>query len=89
MKISTNNIGNYSPNIKPRTINSEKFNVELNQNIQMKKQVPEESTLTMEEKNYFRGLYPESSGEIEDYHFYQKSGKMAGVTLGSQIDRRG
>lgn len=45
--------------------------------------------ITEEEKNFFSGLYPDKKETIMDYHYYQKSGKMAGVSVGSIIDRRG
>ncbi|MFO7445010.1 MAG: hypothetical protein R6W90_01530 [Ignavibacteriaceae bacterium] len=89
MKISTNSIGNYTPNIKPKTVHNEKFNIETNQNLQVKNPSVAESSITQEEKDFFMGLYPQNTGEIDSYHFYHKSGKMAGIILGSQIDRRG
>ncbi|MGE5679442.1 MAG: hypothetical protein ACM34K_01045 [Bacillota bacterium] len=45
--------------------------------------------ISNDEKNFFINLYPENKGEIVDYHFYQKTGKMSGVAVGSLFDRRG
>lgn len=45
--------------------------------------------ITNDEKMFFMGLYPENQSEIVDYHFYQKSGKMSGVSVGTLFDRRG
>lgn len=41
-----------------------------------------------EEKAFFMDMYPEQKTEIQDYHFYQRSGKMSGVSVGSLFDRR-
>lgn len=50
---------------------------------------PVQSHLTEQEKNYFAGLYPEKKDEIVNYHYYEKSGKMSGVKVGSLFDKRG
>lgn len=81
MKISTNSVGNYSP-IKFRET-------------QVAKQVdkaPEQNKtqeISNKEKQFFASMYPEKKSEIMDYYFYQKSGKMSGVQLGSLVDKRG
>jgi hypothetical protein len=89
MEISMNNVGNYSPRMRTNTDVSQKYNVEVNNDVKAKTAVQQENTVTAEEKNYFMQLYPENKKEIVDYHFYQKSGKMSGVKVGSLIDRRG
>ena len=81
MKIVTNAIGNYSPS-----------NIKSTNNVisaQKSSETKDSSKITKEEKDFFKKLYPENKQEIIDYHFYQKSGKMAGVTVGSLIDKRG
>lgn len=97
MKINANTIGNYGPayvnNAKP------KFKVEENQNIaspEALKQSPivdkfEKSSqaVSSEEKKFFMNLYPENSKEIMDYHFYERNGKLSGVSVGSLLDKRG
>ncbi len=49
---------------------------------------PAAENVTKEEKDFFVGLYPEQKQEIADYHFYQRTGKMSGVSVGSLLDRR-
>lgn len=46
------------------------------------------SSISTEEKAFFVNMYPEQKTEIMDYHFYQRSGKMNGVAVGSMFDRR-
>lgn len=80
MLISTNSIGNYAPRIQPKTSSAvpEKF------------EGPKDfEKINNDEKQFFAELYPERKTEILDYHFYQRSGKMSGVSVGSNIDRRG
>jgi hypothetical protein len=89
MKISMNNVGNYTPGMKTSTDVSQKFNIDTNNDLKTKSTETTDSAVTTEEKNYFMDLYPENINEIADYHFYQKSGKMSGVKIGSLIDRRG
>ena len=50
---------------------------------------PEQIKITEEEKQFFSGIYPDKKEAIMDYHFYQKDGRMSGVSLGTLIDRRG
>ncbi len=81
MKIESNNIGNYAPkyiqnvkpNIKPAQISENAATEKIND----------------DEKKFFMNLYPENKNEIVDYHFYQKTGKMSGVSVGSLFDKRG
>ncbi|MGE5353310.1 MAG: hypothetical protein ACM3Q2_14975 [Syntrophothermus sp.] len=94
MKISTNNIGNYGPGYmqqvkaKPRVNNETALNsLQKNERVNTEKITTEK--INNEEKNFFINLYPENKKEISDYHFYQKSGKMSGVALGSLFDKRG
>jgi hypothetical protein len=78
MKISTNSIGNYNP-----------FLINNNQKVQNANNQTKVDTVTNEEKEFFVKLYPENKNEIMDYHFYKSSGKMSGVALGTNLDRRG
>ena len=89
MKIATNVIGNYSPQILPNTVRHSKQNEvpgksETNPAAQVKK-----DNLSMDEKNFFMGLFPENKSEVTDYHFYKKNGEMSGVKIGSLFDKRG
>ncbi len=77
MKINTNSIGNYNPyNIKTSAISAKSKPFDVNE------------LISGEEKEFFKNLYPEQKTEIADYHFYQRSGKMSGVSIGSLFDRK-
>ena len=81
MALSLNTIGNYSP-----------FTVKANQqNISAKasKTVATTENMSNVEKEYFADMYPSSKPEIMDYSFYGRTGKMGGVSIGINIDRRG
>lgn len=80
MKISTNSIGNYNP-----IITNKKSNALV---IDPKKNV-EVTNVTKEEKQFFTKLYPKDTDQIENYHFYNKSGDKNGVSVGSLFDKRG
>lgn len=41
------------------------------------------------EKRFFAKIFPDSQEDIMNYHFYEKSGKMNGIKIGSNYDRRG
>lgn len=81
MKIITNNIGNYGPR-QISEVNHIKRTTELEQDTKAEK-------VSTDEKKFFMELYPQNKTEITNYHFYQKTGKMSGVSLGSLLDRRG
>lgn len=82
MKINATAAGNYNPfQIK---------NVAPKPKIDFVKELKEtDPVINGDEKNFFTKLYPDNKNEIIDYHFYQKSGKMSGVALGTNLDRRG
>lgn len=80
MKINAEN-GNYSFS------NISTYQQKAEQTPAQKNEKAEE--ITKEEKNFFAQLYPEKKNEIVDYHYYQKSGQMSGVTVGSLFDKRG
>lgn len=88
MKISTNSIGNYGP-AAGRSISSEQPKVKNSIPEEKQFQIDDNTPLTNDEKGFFLKLYPNNTNEIKDYHFYEKSGKMSGVKLGSIINRRG
>jgi len=89
MKISTNMIGNYTPNIA-RNINSSQKAKQPNKKLELNPNaVKKTDKLTSDEKTFFARMYPDKMNEVVDYHFYKKSGEMSGVKLGSIIDRRG
>ena len=89
MKINTNPVGNYTiQQVQTKSVNAAKT----------KKIIPKsenklgnqaDTGLSAEEKNFFVKQYPLNKNEIMDYHYYRKNGKMAGVKVGSIIDKRG
>jgi len=81
MKITNNVAGNYNPYAIKNTQPKE---VVAKQSISVATE-----SISKEEKSFFAGLYPEKKSEIIDYHFYQRSGEMKGVSIGSMFDRRG
>jgi len=89
MKISTNMIGNYNPQVSSGSVKQTKAN---EPSFKIEAGAVDKKTagnLSSEEKNYFVNLYPQNKNEITDYHFYQKTGKMSGVKIGSMFDKRG
>jgi len=79
MKISTNPVGNYT---RPM---AQTIHPIIKQEVQKNTLAP----ITTDEQNFFVKLYPENKTEIMDYHFYGREGKMSGVSIGSQFDKRG
>jgi hypothetical protein len=77
MNITSNPIGNYNiysaRQAKPAASRETSLSVD---------------TVSKEEKDFFVNMYPDQKQEIADYHFYQRSGKMSGVSVGSLFDRR-
>ena len=84
MKITTNEFGNYSARINQRSVEQQKP-VEVQQKVTK----AELGKISKEEKKFFANLYPEKKEDVMNYHFYQKTGKMQGVTLGTLFDKRG
>ena len=96
MGIGMNAIGNYSPNNIANTSRQAKVKqtaaggAEVNASQSSGKiQQAKQDSLLPEEKDFFAKLYPQNKAEVADYHFYERSGKLSGVKLGSLIDRRG
>jgi len=85
MKISTNQIGNYSPAL----IQKNNPPAQKQEPVQAEAPKQDSAVLSTKEKQFFAKMYPDKQNEIMDYHFYQRSGKMSGVSIGTIIDRRG
>ncbi len=85
MRINTNSIGNYFTQ-QTRSLS----NVARSESIK-KTEVTKtlSQPISVKEKQMFAKMYPEKKSEIMDYHYYQRNGKMSGVTVGSLLDRRG
>lgn len=78
MKVSTNNIGNYSPAY---------FKADLAKTDALQKTKAE--SISVEEKKFFADLYPAKKDEVLGYQLYNSKGKVSGVHVGSLFDRRG
>lgn len=78
MKITTNNIGNYSLN------NIATRNVQRTE----QKTTSANPEITNKEKEFFTKMYPAQKEKIINYHFYGKTGELSGVALGENLDRR-
>ena len=91
MRITTNPIGNYSPqNVRTKIANISKVEAKASSTQSIDKPVANNDlSLSREEKNFFVKQYPLNKNEIIDYHFYKKNGEADGVKVGSLIDKRG
>ena len=96
MGIGMNAIGNYSPHSIANTGKQTKVKQTAGKKPQVNASqssgnaaVSQKESLQQEEKDFFAKLYPQNKTEVADYHFYERSGKLSGVKLGSLIDRRG
>jgi hypothetical protein len=78
MKVSTTNIGTYSPAYfkaaMAKTESAQKTKTE---------------SISVEEKKFFADLYPAQKEEVLGYQLYNAKGKVSGVHVGSLFDRRG
>jgi hypothetical protein len=80
MAVNFNSIGN----------NNAKLINENYQRVNTKKgAVGDEKKINKDEKLFFANLYPEKRNEIMDYSFYERSGKMNGISLGTNFDKKG
>jgi hypothetical protein len=92
MTISINSIGNYNPYTsrvgettaarKTAQVKPVESEVKINK-------MAKQNAISTREKEFFAQLYPENSAAIMDYHYYQRTGTMSGVAVGSLLDRRG
>lgn len=81
MALSMNSIGNYSAynfNTNKAAKSASGKNTSFNPD-----------AINSEEKKYFAKMYPEKQTEIMEYYYYEKSGRMNGIAVGTNIDRRG
>lgn len=44
--------------------------------------------INKEEKQFFANMFPEKKSEVMDYNFYNRSGKVNSLQIGSLFDRR-
>lgn len=89
MKITTNPVGNYTNIISRNNIHTPKTEAAAKAKSAGTVNTGTAGKLTADEKNFFANKYPENKKEIMDYHFYERSGRMSGVKVGSIINKRG
>lgn len=80
MAVNMNSIGNYdakSISNSFKKINTKNQSTGAAENIDS------------EEKMFFAKLYPEKGNEIMNYSFYERTGKMNGVSVGTNFDKKG
>lgn len=81
MAVSMNSVGNYSA----YGLNTAKANKTVAKN-----SVSSQSeNINNDEKKFFAEMYPSKQNEIMEYYYYEKSGKMNGISVGTNLDRRG
>jgi hypothetical protein len=80
MAVSMNSIGNYSA----YGLNNAKSN-----KTNIKDSVAQSESINPDEKKFFAEMYPAKQNEIMEYYYYERSGKMSGISVGTNIDRRG
>jgi hypothetical protein len=80
MAVSMNSIGNYSA----YGLNNAKSN-----KTNIKDSVAQSESINPDEKKFFAEMYPAKQNEIMEYYYYERSGKMNGISVGTNIDRRG
>jgi len=85
MRVNTNTIGNYFPQ-RTRNISNVTRTDDIQKSAEIKKM---DQGISVKEKELFAKMYPQQREEIMEYHYYNKSGTMSGVTVGSLLDRRG
>lgn len=79
MKVITDSIGNYSPAY-----------FKSKANVQSKPESAEaQKVISADEKKFFANLYPAQHEDVMNYQFYNAKGKVSGVLVGSNFDKRG
>ena len=81
MAVNMNSIGNYTA-FGLNSARSSKSNVK---NLTLS----QSENINNDEKKFFADMYPTKQTEIMEYYYYEKSGRMNGISVGTNIDRRG
>ncbi len=92
MGIGINSIGNYGMYANRVAAARKSTQINAAKNVSENSGVTKPRTDTVinsSEKEFFAELYPDKKEMIMDYHFYQRTGEMSGVAVGSIINRRG
>ena len=80
MALSMNSIGSYSA----YGLNTAR----QNKTVAAKTSSSKSENINNDEKEFFAKMYPQKQSEIMEY-YYEKNGKMNGIALGTNFDRRG
>jgi hypothetical protein len=80
MAVSMNSIGNYT---------AYGLNNAKNNKTNIKNATAQSENINPDEKKFFAKMYPAKQNEIMKYNYYERSGKMNGISVGTNIDRRG
>jgi len=81
MAVSMNSIGNYTA-YGLNTARNNKTNINS-------ASASQNESINNDEKKFFAEMYPTKQTEIMEYYYYEKSGKMNGISVGTNLDRRG
>ena len=81
MTVSMNSVGNYTS----YGLNSPKASKPNVKNDAVLKN----DNINTDEKKFFAEMYPAKNSEIMEYYYYEKSGRMNGISVGTNLDRRG
>lgn len=81
MTVSMNSVGNYT-SYGLNSAKTSKPNVKNDA-------VLKNDNINTDEKKFFAEMYPAKNSEIMEYYYYEKSGRMNGISVGTNLDRRG
>ncbi len=79
MKIESNFNSSYIHSVKPNSRIQKAYDLKTNS--------PNE-IISKEEKQFFADMFPEKKSEVMSYDFYNRTGKVCGLQIGSLFDRR-
>jgi hypothetical protein len=81
MSLNLNSIGNYNT-FSPASKGA-------NLSVSEKKATQNSENVSGAEKKFFAEMYPSNKNEIMRYSFYERNGRMNGISIGANLDRRG
>lgn len=80
MAVSMNSVGNYS---------AYGLNHAKTSKTNVKNAFAQGENINPDEKKFFAEMYPAKQNEIMEYYYYERSGRMNGISVGTNLDRRG
>lgn len=80
MAVSMNSVGNYS---------AYGLNHAKTSKTNVKNAFAQGENINPDEKKFFAEMYPTKQNEIMEYYYYERSGRMNGISVGTNLDRRG